>query len=705
MIRKRIAQKKGILIVIVALLFLHIFLLVRHINMPNMMYAIDSTQMTQKEYNASVQKREELAKQQAKFSIFAEDSSFAKISSEKERKDYADCKEICIEEGNNEVMTTLMSDTSLPYILCAFAFYLVLYFYRERDYGVWPIVYSTPRGRGKLAAKRCFILAFGIFLFGILLYFSSILTIVCILGGNVGWDRSIQSVAGFINIPQPISFWQLLIEAFGLHMIGAFCIGLVVFFIFSIWREKLFAYLTIIGVIFLEWIFMKLPLQSDLVLARYFNLYHFMDLRDVLLSYRNVAVPIIGIAGNLSFSLFTCLCTILVSIILVCFVNERQMPSYQENRIKKWCCRITAKLRILLSYLPLWGMECYKQLWGQRKWCVFVILFIICCRQQTSSMYVQSPEQEFVNQFYEQYEGSIDDPETIKALNEIRLENRSIMDEYQVALSDLKKGKIAQNEFEKVSNCYGVKETQIKGYKILQSETKRLQKVGKRQNKTMHYVKQQDYETVFSRSYWNSHNKTAVLALLALVLFLFDSFSYENKVGMQTNLNSTPLGQLGILRMKVKLAVFYGSAVWGIVYISQWYYHFGENGLVGLQAPVQSLKCLQYVTWNCTILQFMVFLAVYQMMFCILVALLVLGISMLLKPVLSILFTVCMFVLPSVLYIMGVEVMGRFAICKCLVVYWYICDRWIKLAVYLFAIFSMLCLTLFLGNRKWKHKK
>ena len=93
MIRKRIAQKKGILIVIVSLLFLHIFLLVRHINMPNMMYAIDSTQITQKEYGASVQKKEELAKQQAKFSIFTEDSSFTKISSEKERKDYADCKE------------------------------------------------------------------------------------------------------------------------------------------------------------------------------------------------------------------------------------------------------------------------------------------------------------------------------------------------------------------------------------------------------------------------------------------------------------------------------------------------------------------------------------------------------------------------------------------------------------------------------------
>ena len=106
---------------------------------------------------------------------------------------------------------------------------------------------------------------------------------------------------------------------------------------------------------------------------------------------------------------------------------------------------------------------------------------------------------------------------------------------------------------------------------------------------------------------------------------------------MRTNLNSTPLGQSWVLRMKVKLAVLYGSAVWGIVYISQWYYNFCENGLVGLQAPVQSLKCLQYVTWNCTILQFMVFLAVYRLMFCILFALLVLGISMLLKPVLSIL--------------------------------------------------------------------
>ncbi|MBR2382554.1 MAG: hypothetical protein IKA89_02280, partial [Anaerotignum sp.] len=42
MIGKKIAQKKGMLCAVVVLLILHMFLLVRHINMPNMMHAIDA---------------------------------------------------------------------------------------------------------------------------------------------------------------------------------------------------------------------------------------------------------------------------------------------------------------------------------------------------------------------------------------------------------------------------------------------------------------------------------------------------------------------------------------------------------------------------------------------------------------------------------------------------------------------------------------
>lgn len=705
MLRNVIIQKKRIWIAGFILLVLHIFLLVRHIDMPNMMHVIDPSQVTQEEYDASVKNREELAKKQGKFAIFSEGSSFTKISSEKEQKDYADCRDIHIEKGNNKVVTTLLSDTSLPYILCAFAFYVVLHFYRERDYGVWPIVHSTPGGRGKLAVKRCLVLGLKVVLFGIVLYFSSIFTLICILGGNVGWNRSIQSVAGFMNIPQCISLWKLLLESFGLHIIGAFCFGLVSFLIFSIWREKLFAYLTIIGVMFLEWIFMKLPLQSDLVIARYCNLYHFIDLRDVLLSYRNLSVPFIGIAGNLSFSFMTCLCTVCVSTVLICLVNKYKMPSHQETRIERWFYQILAKLRIPLSYFPLWAMECYKQLWGQRKWCVLAVLIIICFRQQDTGMYVQSSEQEFVDQFYEKYEGPIDAPETLGALHHIQSENKSITKEYETALSGLQNGTVSQDEFEKISNHYYAKEAQMKGYAVLKSETKRLQKIGNRQNRTMHYVKQQEYETVFSFSYWNTHNKTAILAILALILLLFDSFYYESKMGMRMNLNSTLLGWSRVLRTKIELAVFYGVAVWGIVYLSQWYDTFHENGLYGLHAPVQSLKCLQYITWNCSILQFMMLLAMYRLLFCVVFALLVFGFSMVLHPVVSVLLTSCMFVFPSVLYAMDVEVMGRFAISKCLVAYWYACDRWIKLAIYLLVLLVMLCLFFFCGTRKWKQKK
>lgn len=103
----------------------------------------------------------------------------------------------------------------------------------ERNEGLWTMIYATSGGQSRLALRRVGILLGASWIATVVLVGMRILLCGWVYHGLGEWDRPLQSIQMFYNVPTPMTVGQFWLVYMTVKAFGAFWVGLVLWTILS----------------------------------------------------------------------------------------------------------------------------------------------------------------------------------------------------------------------------------------------------------------------------------------------------------------------------------------------------------------------------------------------------------------------------------------------------------------------------------------
>lgn len=478
-------------------------------------------------------------------SLFADPDSVAYQNTVKTAEDFHAMDGVSVSMGHDLAVTEVFADKWADYSIVILICVVCGLFVAERKEGLWPMIYAAPGGRWTLVCKRIGILFVAAWIGTVLIVGSKILLCGWVFHGLGEWDRLLQSIPMFQNVPTPLTigqFWTLYIAV---KALGAFWIGLVLWAVLSA-ISNLGLALTAAGLLMgLEFACTAIPSSSMFAVLRYVNVFSYVDFIPVFSRYLNIAVFGSLISGSdLALAILPFLCLIFAGLNVL--IVERKHPVSASNRLLHWADGMVRKLD---PKLP-WCGEFGKLLVKRKGAILLAVLAIVAIRmEEPPRAYV--PYDPYIQHYQSEFAGPITE-DTIEALEEALA---NAMDTgNKIGLETVLES--AQNAPE--------------GAWILPTAP---------------------YDAIWSNNLGNYHRRTALITMLFLVLTLAPIASQERQNNMTVLLASTSGGRKRLWRRKQLVLLAVTAFVWLMVYGGELIHTVNAYGAFQcLSAPAFSLE-------------------------------------------------------------------------------------------------------------------
>ena len=478
-------------------------------------------------------------------SLFADPDSTAYQNTVKTAEDFHAMDGVSVSMGHDLAVTEVFADKWADYSIVILICVVCGLFVTERKEGLWPMIYAAPGGRWKLVCKRIGILFAAAWIGTVLIVGSKILLCGWVFHGLGEWDRVLQSIPMFQNVPTPLTiaeFWLLYIAV---KALGAFWIGLVLWVVLSA-ISNLGLALTAAGLLMgLEFACTAIPSSSMFAVLRYVNVFSYVDFIPVFSRYLNISVFGNLISGSdlvLAILPFLCLVFAGLNILIV----ERKHPVSASNRLLHWADGMVRKLD---PKLPRCG-EFGKLLVKRKGVILLAILAIVAIRmEEPPRAYV--PYDPYIQHYQFEFAGSITE-DTLTALEDAL--SNAMDTGNQIGLTTVLES--AQSAPE--------------GAWILPTAP---------------------YDAIWSNNLNNYHRRTALITMLFLVLTLAPIASQERQNNMTVLLTSTSGGRKRLWLRKQLVILAVTVFVWLMVYGGELIHTVNAYGAFQcLSAPAFSLE-------------------------------------------------------------------------------------------------------------------
>ena len=482
-------------------------------------------------------------------SLFADPDSFGYKNTVKTAEDFAPMKDVTVTPGRDLAVTAVFEDKWTDYSILIMLFLVCALFAAERKEGLWPMIHAAPGGRWRLAGKRVWILLGAAFLGTVALVGSKVLLSGWMYHGLGEWDRTLQSIPMFFNVPIPMTVGQFWLFYILVKALGAFWIGLVLWAVLSAISNLGLALATSGLLLAAEYACTFIPSASMFAIARYVNIFSYVDFIGVFTRYLNLNVFGSLVSGsNLVLWMLAALCPLFVVINLL--IAQWKHPVAPMNRLLRWGNRLSKKIN---PRLPMAG-EVTKLLLKRKGVLLLVLLAVIVLRRSPPPReYVQWDP--FIQQYQSQYAGPITE-DTVEML--ISAAENSLNEGYSAALMDI----------------------------VMQVQSA---------PEGAWLVPTAPYDAVWSGNLGNYHRVTALIVLLFTVLILAPIGSQERQNGMTALLRSTR-GRERLRLKKHLLLLSLVTVIWAGVYGTELFKIVTEHGVFQyLQAPACSLEVFREV--------------------------------------------------------------------------------------------------------------
>lgn len=496
-------------------------------------------------YEAYLNKIDADAAKLQSVSLFADPDSTAYQNTVKTEDDFHAMDGVSVSMGHDLAVTEVFADKWADYSIVILICVVCGLFVAERKEGLWLMIYAAPGGRWKLVCKRIGILFVAAWIGTVLIVGSKVLLCGWVFHGLGEWDRVLQSIPMFQNVPTPFTIGQFWLLYIAVKAMGAFWIGLVLWAVLSA-ISNLGLALTAAGLLMgLEFACTAIPSSSMFAAARYVNVFSYVDFIPVFSRYLNISVFGSLISGSdlvLAMLPFLCLVFAGLNVLIV----ERKHPVSSSNRLLHWADGMVRKLD---PKLPRCG-EFGKLLVKRKGAILLAVLAIVAIRmEEPPRAYV--PYDPYIQHYQSKFAGPITE-DTIEALEEALA---NAMDTgNQIGLQTVLES--AQNAPE--------------GAWILPTAP---------------------YDAIWSNNLNNYHRRTALITMLFLVLTLAPIGSQERQNNMTVLLTSTSGGRKRLWLQKQLVLLAVTAFVWLMVYGGEVIHTLKAYGAFQcLSAPAFSLE-------------------------------------------------------------------------------------------------------------------
>lgn len=486
-------------------------------------------------------------------SLFSDPDSPAYQNTVKTAADFGAMRGVELTPGHDLAVTSFFQDKWADYSVLILMCVVCGLFMAERKEGLWPMIYAAPGGRRRLACKRVGLLFTAAWLAAVLIVGTKILLCGWVFHGLGEWDRVLQSIPMFRNVPTPMTIGEFWLLYLTVKALGAFWIGLVLWAVLSSIANLGLA----LGAAGLFWgvEFACTAIASSSMFAplRYVNVFSYVDFGTVFTRYLNISVFGGLVSGSdLVLAILPFLCVSFAAWNLA--IARRKHPVAPVNRLLRWADGIQKKLDPKLA-----GGGEFCKLLIRRKGVLLLILLAFVLYQKAEPPRKYVPYDPYVQHYQARFAGPITD-DTIQS---IEAELAKPLD---------------------TGNSVGLRTVQLFAQDAPEGSW---------------IVPTAPYDAIWSDNLNNYHRATAMTALLFLVLLLAPIASQEPHNDMTILLRSTPGGRRRLLWHKQIVLLAVTAAVWAGVYGAELFKTVQYHGAFQcLAAPAYSLEQFRDTGWT-----------------------------------------------------------------------------------------------------------
>ncbi len=615
------------------------------------------------DYEGYLKKIDEQAVNLNTVSIFADNSSFSSINIFKTAEDYKKLKGIKLTIGNDEPLTGVVNYTFAHYVVLLFSIVIILKFIEERKRGLQNLVFSTPKGRAVLAAKRCIILTITVVATSVIVYGSLFISSFLIYGGTEDLFRNVQSIEMFKNFTFPMSEIKFIVIFVLINILTQLVISFLLLFIFSFIQNNILG-IGLLGIISgIEFfLYTLLPIQDKFALLECVNIFYLINPTDAVIKYTNLNT-FFGIIGLSKLIIYASVLFLLIFIFLTVLACSRKYPQKTSNKVAYFILSALDKIKNfywkVIERLGVAGIELYKILIVQKGIIVLAVFVLVLMSSVNTNKIVYSGADSIVNGFYEKYSGNVTS-KTLKYVEQMEAEINAVDEETNKAIKDFQSGKITSNEYDRVMMKSYAYDNERKALETINQRLQYIDSQEKSGNDAL-LVNPEGYAKLLGSDAFNRQFNFALVGIFCLTILLSNIFAFERKMAVTDSLKSSYRGRSYLFFKKIYVADIIALIIWAIASVIDIYSVTYQYSLREFGAPVKSLMFMQDMPFNISIGLFLTILYLLRLILLLAVTKIICLISVNTRYEVSIAVSFMIIVLPSILYLAGIDIFVYFS--------------------------------------------
>lgn len=595
-------------------------------------------------------------------SLFSDKNSFAYKSIIKSIGDYAGNKNIELECVNDYPIMAILEYQIGDFVLVLIGVFLALTFLADKNFAI--LLNTCKKGRANLKLRQIpILLAFSI-VFSAAIYASELYIAHRIYPIPLNLGAPIQSSFLFADCIYHLSFLQFIV----IHILfkAAVCvmIALVLWFLISISSNIIFtgALAGAIGAV--EFVLYKnISPQSAFSFLRTFNVFAFFDYRNII-EYNLLPAfsnPIRANPIRADIMMFTVIAVVIIfSSLALMICAKRTYPIKTPKKAFNFLAVALKKISDIYaevqSFVYAGRFEMFKTMHiGRGLLIIIAFLVVIGVGFNTNGM-VFSAEETFLNEYYEEYSGELSDS-VYASIEKMQKELQAIDEEFEQKQIQFDNGEISFEEYYAATAKSSAYDTERKAAEALNEQISRLEELSKK-GITPILINEMDYNSLF----YNETNQQEILILACVMILICSSaFSLEKTSKMDILNHCTKYGRRRLFFKKVISVLPISFVICTVSYLSLIIQNNQLYGLDHLGADIHNLQCLQNVDFNGSILGYLALNFLFEFCFITAIGLIVVSISAFVSQLAGIIVSACIFVLPNLLYSLGIYAAKSFS--------------------------------------------
>lgn len=530
-------------------------------------------------------------------SIFADEDSFSFKNIKKTIQDFKAIDDVKIGMEEDRSVIAFLDYREQHYIAFVIVLLFVLALFDERKSGLWQIVYSCPKGRLSLAVKRM-----------LLLLVLSVSTAVALTLGTLAlafWDYGgmeilnapAQAVISLQNFTMDLPVWAFLIYYILAGAAALFVEGMFVWGMLTGIHNRNMAAVVLVAVYGVECAvyYLLLP-QNPLCLAKYFNLFFWLDITPAFTEYINFALGTIpvNLRGFLNVILPVCVVLFAGWVLRICTVTR---PFYVSGVLERWTECLFNRIRRGLCLLRGSGYEWYKYMVQGHGFMILAAFFYILSSTSKPVEVLRSPDRELLDDFYAVYTGEMKGPAKAE-YDRIQNELKAIEEKLE-SVSWEEGTQNMDTDRDSIQEKYESYETDRKMFRMLKKQYKYGGRLKERGIEGW-FINERGFEKLLGKNGMAGRIVSGELVVLVLIFLFAPCFAYEWQSGIGNILCCTKKGRGPLFIRKYLCAGILVFVVTAALFASEMYVTASNYQLRGWMAPVQNIPVLENFPffWN-----------------------------------------------------------------------------------------------------------